>query len=74
MVHTRQACRCGALTPALRAAKNLPQVGLRGYYACRQLRLAGHQQVWNISGGYKSYKEFKSAQMTQGGAANGAKL
>lgn len=64
----------------MRAALNAPppracaQVGLRGYYACRQLRLAGHQQVWNISGGYKSFKEFKSAQMMQGGASNGAKL
>lgn len=36
------------------------QVGLRGYYAYRQLTLAGKDAV-NISGGYKSYKEFKAA-------------
>lgn len=47
------------------------QVGLRGYYATRQLLLAGHDAV-NISGGYKSYKDFKASHQLQGGAANGA--
>lgn len=65
--------RCPALPLGLAPAPPA-QVGLRGYYACRQLRLAGHEQVWNISGGFKSYKEFRSAGMTQGQASNGAKL
>lgn len=32
------------------------QVGQRGYYALRQLSLAGHDAV-NISGGFKSFRE-----------------
>lgn len=52
-----------------------PQVGLRGYFACRQLMLQGHT-AYNITGGWKSYKDFKEARQLQGGAAaiNGAKL
>ena len=37
------------------------------------LRLAGHEQVCNVSGGFKSYADFKAAQMA-GMSANGAKL
>lgn len=36
------------------------QVGQRGYYAYRQLSLAGHEAV-NVSGGWKSAADFKAA-------------
>lgn len=38
------------------ASPPLLQVGQRGYYALRQLSLAGHDAV-NISGGFKSFRE-----------------
>ena len=37
-----------------------PQVGLRGYYACRQLLLAGYDAV-NVKGGWKSERCFEAA-------------
>lgn len=54
------------------------QVGQRGYYAVRQLLLAGHDAV-NISGGWKSYKDFDASHLlrqssSSTGGANGAKL
>lgn len=36
------------------------QVGQRGYYAVRQLKLAGHDAV-NIMGGWKSFKDYNNA-------------
>ena len=47
------------------------KVGLRGYFACRQLVQHGHTAI-NITGGWKSYKDFKAAHALQSGAANGA--
>lgn len=36
------------------------QIGQRGYYALRQLLLAGHDAV-NVQGGWRSFKDYKSA-------------
>ncbi len=44
----------------------LLQVGQRGYYAVRQLLLAGHDAA-NVSGGWKSFQEFRAAHQLQGG-------
>jgi len=44
------------------------QVGQRGYYATRQLLLAGHDAI-NISGGWKSYKDFKNAHLLKEGSS-----
>ncbi|KAL4458974.1 hypothetical protein ABPG75_013839 [Micractinium tetrahymenae] len=46
------------------------QVGQRGYYAVRQLLLVGHDAV-NISGGWKSYKDFNASHLLHHGSSNG---
>lgn len=43
-------------------------MGLRGYLAARQLMLAGFE-VYNITGGFKSFREFLAAQQLQGSTA-----
>lgn len=42
------------------------QVGLRGYLACRILMQSGYTQVYNLSGGYKTWSAAVSKQENEG--------
>lgn len=72
---TRSPCACAGACRACTHPPLLPlpalcalQVGQRGYYATRQLINAGFDAI-NISGGWKSFQDFKKAGMLVGGTA-----
>ena len=56
-----------------RRRRHRPQVGLRGYNVCRQLRLLGYDAA-NLTGGWKTYQAMKAASMVPGAANGAAKL